>query len=103
MTAAVNDDALNPPAVADPATVWLLTVEWGSDGEGGYGWTRRSIHASRQRAQAAAAELVTAITEESLADLTVLRSTEDADWFHIEVDGGAYCPLAYSLEQMPVD
>lgn len=56
-----------------------------------------------KRAQGAAAELVTAITEESLADLTVLRSTEDADWFHIEVDGGAYCPLAYSLEQMPVD
>lgn len=99
--ATAKDEAM--PAVVAAATVWLVTVEWGNDGAGSPGWTRRSIHANRQRAETAAAELVTAITEEALADLSVLRTEDEADWFYIELTGGAYCPVAYSLEQMPVD
>ena len=103
MNAAVKDETLAPSPPVTPAAVWLLTVEWGSDGEGGYGWTRRSIHATRERAESAAAELVTTITEEAFDDLTVLRSEGEPDWFYAELDGGGYCPMAYSLEQMPVD
>jgi hypothetical protein len=91
------------PAPTLPPTVWLLTVEWGSDGAGGHGWARRSIHATRQRAESAAAELVTVVTEEALTDLTVVRSEDDTDWVYRELDGGSYCPMAYSLEQMSVD
>lgn len=90
-----------PPAA--PASVWMLTVQWGSDGEGGYGWARRSVHASRQRAQAAADDLVAVITEKAPEDLAVLRREDDEDWLYRELDGGGYCPMAYSLEQMPVD
>lgn len=92
-----------PTDSAAPSSVWLLTVQWGSDGEGGYGFTRRSIHATRVRAQAAADDLVTAITEAAPSELTVVRREDEPDWLYTELDGGGYCPMAYSLEQMPVD
>lgn len=92
-----------PTDSAAPSSVWLLTVQWGSDGEGGYGFTRRSIHATRDRAQAAADDLVTAITEAAPSELIVLRCEDEPGWLYTELDGGGYCPMAYSLEQMPVD
>lgn len=84
------------------ASVWLLTVQWGSDGEGGFGWSRRSVHASRQRAQAAADELVASIAEADVPELVVRRREDEQGWFYTELDGGGYCPMAYSMECMPV-